>query len=208
MMIKNIYCVGSNYMPVGQILQNAPASPYLFSKPSYALAEAKGQELVLPGDRGPLYYEAELVFRIGRSYEKGIKADDIIDGMTVGLDFTLKGVQDEFKKKGWPWLLSKGFPNSAVLGKFLDFPGVDELEKLDFALLKNGVQVQQGNIKNTIFDLQTIIDVTGRQLGLGPGDILFTGTPEGAGPVSDGDRLTLLFEQKNLGDCLIRLEPR
>ncbi len=98
--IRNIYCVGRNYALHAKELQNeVPTAPFLFSKPTHALAEAKGQEVILPGDRGSIHFEVELVIRIGRPYEKGIKVDDIVDGMAVGIDFTLRDVQNELKKK-------------------------------------------------------------------------------------------------------------
>lgn len=204
--IRNIYCVGRNYALHAKELQNeVPTAPFLFSKPTHALVEAKGQEVILPGDRGSIHFEVELVIRIGRPYEKGIKVDDIVDGMAVGIDFTLRDVQNELKKKSYPWLLAKGFPNSAVLTKFIAFPGVEGCKTTNFALLKNGEQVQVGNIQNMIFDLQTLVDYSALHFGLGEGDIVFTGTPEGVGPVSDGDRLALLWGEQTLGDCTIKL---
>lgn len=204
--IRNIYCVGRNYVLHAKELQNdVPTSPFLFSKPTHALVEAKGQEVILPGDRGSVHYEVELVIRMGKPYEKGIKVDDIVDGMAVGIDFTLRDVQSELKKKSYPWLLAKGFPNSAVLSNFIAFPGVEECKKTDFALLKNGEQVQLGNIQNMIFDMQTIVEFSALHFGLGEGDIIFTGTPEGVGPISDGDELALLWGEQTLGECTIKL---
>lgn len=204
--IPNIYCVGRNYAAHAAELNNkVPTSPFLFSKPTHALVEAKGQEIALPGKRGPIHFETELVIRMGRPYEKGIKVDEIVDSMAIGLDFTLREVQSELKKKGYPWLLAKGFPNSAVVSPFIPFPGVEELLKRNFSLIKNGEQVQFGNISNMIFDLQTIIDFSAEHFGLGVGDIIFTGTPEGVGEVMDRDQLLLVWDQSVLGDCIIRL---
>jgi fumarylpyruvate hydrolase len=204
--IQNIYCVGRNYAAHAAELNNkVPTSPFLFSKPTHALVEAKGQEIALPGKQGPIHFETELVIRIGKQYEKGIKVDEIVDSKAIGIDFTLREVQSELKKKGYPWLLAKGFPNSAVVSKFIPFPGVEELMKKNFSLSKNGEQVQSGNISNMIFDLQTIIDFSAEHFGLGEGDIIFTGTPEGVGEVMDGDQLSLLWNQTVLGECMIRL---
>jgi len=204
--IRNIYCVGRNYALHAKELNNeVPASPFLFAKPTHALVEANGQEVVLPGDRGPVHFEAELVIRIGKPYEKGIKVDDLIDSMAIGIDFTLRDVQSELKKKAYPWLLAKGFPNSAALSKFIAFPGVEECKKVNFALVKNGEQVQSGNIKDLIFDLQTIVDFSAVHLGLGEGDVIFTGTPEGVGPVSDGDHMSLYWGEQVLGDFTSKL---
>jgi 2-keto-4-pentenoate hydratase/2-oxohepta-3-ene-1,7-dioic acid hydratase in catechol pathway len=160
---------------------------------------------MLPGDSGSVHFETELVIRIGNSYEKGMKADELIDAIAVGIDFTLRDVQDELKQKGYPWLLAKGFQNSAVLSRFIDFPGVEECKKINFALIKNGEQAQVGNINNMIFDFQTIIDFTAENFGLGEGDIIFTGTPQGVGAISEGDHLSLVLDNKVLGSCTIKL---
>ena len=204
--IRNIYCVGRNYAAHAKELSNdVPISPFLFSKPTHAFVVANGQEIELPGNRGSIHYETELVIYIGRKHQKGMKADEVIDRMGIGIDFTLRDVQTELKKKGYPWLLAKGFPHSAVLSKFIEFPGMSELKDKDFQLIKNGEKVQKGNIKNMIFDLQTIIDFSSTHFGLGEGDIIFTGTPEGVGQVLDGDHLSLIWDNQILGECVIKL---
>ncbi|OIK09940.1 fumarylacetoacetate hydrolase [Bacillus sp. MUM 116] len=204
--IKNIYCVGRNYAAHAKELNNeVPKSPFLFSKPTHALVEANGQEIHLPGHRGSVHFETELVVRIGKQYETGMKVDEAVESMAIGIDFTLRDVQSELKKKGHPWLLAKGFPNSAVISEFIHFPGIEKLKSTDFTLIKNGTKVQNGNIKNMIFDLQTILDFTFKNFGLGEGDIIFTGTPEGVGQVLDGDHLSLVWDNQTLGECLIKL---
>lgn len=205
-LIKNIYCVGRNYVSHAQELNNAvPTSPFLFSKPTHSVVEANGQEIILPYERGPVHYEVELVLHIGQDYRKGITVDEIVDEMALGIDFTLRDVQNELKEKRYPWLLAKGFPNSALLTKFIEFPGENACKQTNFSLLKNGEQVQIGNITDLIFDLQTIIDFSAKHFGLGKGDIIFTGTPEGVGPVSDGDSLSLLWGEELLGQSFIKL---
>lgn len=204
--IHNIYCVGRNYVAHAKELNNdVPTSPLLFSKPNRSLVKADGREIILPGDKGEVHYEAELVIRLGENYEQGIQVDDIVDSMAIGLDLTLRDVQGELKKKGHPWLLAKGFPNAAVIGDFLTFPGEKECKESDFVLLKNGEQAQRGNTKQMIFDLQTLIDYCGMHLGAGEGDIIFTGTPEGVGPISNGDHMEFIWDDKPLGHCTFRL---
>lgn len=205
--INNIYCVGRNYAAHAKELQNeVPASPMLFSKPTHALVKGDGQGVLFPSDRGSIHYETEIVIRICRPYEQGIKAEEIVDSMAIGIDFTLRDVQSELKTKGHPWLLAKGFPNSALVSNFIPFPGVEEMKKIDFSLVKNGEKVQQGNIKNMIFDFQTIIEFTAQNFGLGEGDLIYTGTPEGVGHVNDNDHLTLLWGGSVLGECFIKLD--
>ncbi|MFZ7946416.1 fumarylacetoacetate hydrolase family protein [Neobacillus sp. 19] len=199
--IRNIYCVGRNYESHAKELKNEiPTSPFLFSKPTHALVETCGQEIELPGDRGSIHYEVEWVVHIAKSYEKGMKVEELVDRMALGIDFTLRDVQSELKKKGYPWLLAKGFPHSAVLTRFIEFPGLERCKQFDFALQKNGAEVQRGNIQNMIFDLQTIIDFCALHFGLGKGDIIFTGTPEGVGPVAEGDRFALKWGENTLGE--------
>lgn len=205
--VNNIYCVGRNYAAHAKELQNeVPTSPMLFSKPTHALVEAKGQEVSLPRNRGSIHFETEIIIRVGKAFEKGIKVEEIVESFTIGIDFTLRDVQSELKKKGHPWLLAKGFPNSALVSKFIPFPRIEEMNNIDFSLLKNEEKVQQGNIKNMIFDFQTIIDFTAMNFGLGEGDLIFTGTPEGVGPVNDNDHLKFLWGNSVLGECFIKLD--
>ncbi|MFC4766807.1 fumarylacetoacetate hydrolase family protein [Effusibacillus consociatus] len=204
--IRNVYCVGRNYKLHAQELGNdVPTSPMIFSKPTHALVQTQGQEVVLPADRGEVHHEAELVIHIGKPYTAGAKADDIIDRIALGIDFTLRDVQSELKKKGHPWLAAKGFRNSAIITEFHPFPGVEGCKQTDFSLLKNGEQVQRGNISDVIFDFQTIIDFIAANFGLGAGDIIYTGTPAGVGPVANGDRIELKWGKEVLGQCTIKM---
>lgn len=205
--IRNIYCVGRNYELHAKELNNeVPASPFLFSKPTHALVETCGQEISLPGDRGAVHYEVEWVVHIAHNYEKGMRAEELVDRMALGVDFTLRDVQNELKKKGQPWLLAKGFPNSAVLTSFIEFPGMEKCHQTDFSLWKNGNQVQRGNIQNMIFDLQSIIDFCAIHFGLGKGDIIFTGTPEGVGPVTNGDQFSIKWGEDALGEFSVSMK--
>ncbi|OLO28124.1 fumarylacetoacetate hydrolase [Alkalihalophilus pseudofirmus] len=203
--MKNIYCVGRNYIAHAKELNNpVPTSLFLFSKPTHAVVEANGQEITIPKGRGAVHYEVELVIRIGKTYKNGMEVDEIIDAMAIGIDLTLRDVQSHLKEKRYPWLIAKGFPNSAILSKFIDFPGETVCKNTNFSLIKNGEQVQIGNIKNLIFDFQSIIHFCATNLGLGEGDIIFTGTPEGVGPLAEGDELSLLWGDTELGDCKIK----
>ncbi len=204
--IRNIYCVGRNYKLHAEELGNdVPTKPMIFSKPTHALIEAAGGEIELPGGRGELHYETELVIHIARPHEPGATLEQIVDKIALGIDFTLRDVQSELKKKGHPWLLAKGFKNSAILTSFHAFPGLEACLKTDFTLLKNGEQAQRGNIGNVIFDLMTLIQYISENFGLEKGDVIYTGTPEGVGPVSDGDVLTFLWGQEKWGEFTARL---
>lgn len=204
--IRNIYCVGRNYRLHAAELGNAvPTSPFLFNKPTHALVETAGQRISLPGDQGEVHYEAELVVHIAKPYEQGMKPGDVIDRIALGIDFTLRDVQAQLKQKGYPWLLAKGFRNSAVITPLHAFPGEAGCKETDFLLLKNNEVVQRGNISDMIFDLSTIIAFASKHFGLDAGDIIFTGTPAGVGPVADGDHLTLVWGEDTWGDFTVSL---
>lgn len=204
--IKNIYCIGRNYVLHAKELNNeVPTKPMLFSKPTHAYVEVTGQNIDLPGKQGSIHYEVELVVRIGKTFEKGMNVDEVVDSMAIGLDLTLRDVQSELKKKGHPWLLAKGFKNSAVLSPFITFPSVADCLTKEFGLRKNGELVQRGNISDMVFDLQTIIEYTAEHFGLGEGDLIFTGTPEGVGEILDGDGFELIWDGTVVGSCTMTL---
>jgi fumarylpyruvate hydrolase len=204
--IRNIYCVGRNYkLHAAELGNSVPESPMLFTKPTHSLVPLTGQTLTLPGDRGRIHYETELVLSIGNTYEKGVSVDELADGFAVGLDFTLRDVQEEIKKKGQPWLPAKGFLGSSPVGPFRTFESAAALERTEFSMLLNGAEAQRGNIRDMIFSLQQIVDFCGVHYGLGKGDLIYTGTPHGVGEVGDGDRLQLFWGEEPAGACMIRL---
>lgn len=179
-----------------------------FFKPTHAVASADGRTVVLPGDQGAVHYETEWVIHIGRRYVHGLSADELIDGMALGVDFTLRDVQSVLKEKGYPWLAAKGFLNSAVLTPFTGFQGIETCSQTNFSLEINGVRVQNGNIGQMIFDPQALLDFCGTHYGLDKGDILFTGTPAGVGEVSEGDAFTLKWGSEIMGSFTASLAVR
>ncbi|GAA0133823.1 fumarylacetoacetate hydrolase family protein [Paenibacillus sp. YSY-4.3] len=205
-LIRNIYCVGRNYrLHIEELGNDVPSEPMIFMKPSHAVVPMDGSTIELPEGRGEVHYEAELVLRIGREYTPGIAVDDLVDVVAFGIDFTLRDVQNKLKDKGHPWTAAKAFLNSAPLTPYMAFPGVEDTAAQDFVLRKNGEVVQRGNIKNMIFPLQQIVDYIAKNYGLGEGDLIFTGTPEGVGPVVDGDKLELDYGGQVLGSCTVQL---
>lgn len=202
--IQNVYCVGRNYRLHAEELGNeVPSSPMIFLKPSHAAVSFNNGALVLPADKGEIHYEAELVVRIGRDYEPGLSVEQLVDGLALGIDFTLRDVQSVLKQKGHPWTAAKGFKNSAPVTSFVPFPGKEGWLNNEFALLKNGEQVQLGRTTNMIFSLETILTHIGENYGLSAGDIIFTGTPEGVGPVAAGDTFELIYAGESVGTCQI-----
>lgn len=206
-MIANVYCVGRNYALHAQELGNdIPLEPMIFLKPSHAITPMRGNVVKLPYGVGEIHYEAELVLKIARPYEKGMTVGELVDVMALGIDFTLRDIQSELKKKGHPWLKAKGFLQAAPMSHYIAFEGVETVMKQDFKLQRNGTLVQQGNISNMIFSLQDIVDYIGAHYGLGVGDHIFTGTPAGVGAVQHGDHLELVFGETSLGNCNISIE--
>ncbi|RCX21750.1 2-keto-4-pentenoate hydratase/2-oxohepta-3-ene-1,7-dioic acid hydratase in catechol pathway [Fontibacillus phaseoli] len=208
-LISNVYCVGRNYRLHAEELGNeVPSEPMIFLKPSHAVVPMDRQGLTLPENRGEIHYETELVLRIGRRYEPGMTVDELVDVMAFGIDFTLRDVQSELKKKGHPWTAAKGFKNSAPITPYIAFPGTAETAREEFTLRKNGEIVQRGNIGNMIFSLQQIVDYLADRYGLDEGDLIFTGTPEGVGPVYQGDRLQIAYGSNELGSFEIVSGPK
>ncbi|WP_438447873.1 fumarylacetoacetate hydrolase family protein [Gorillibacterium sp. sgz5001074] len=204
--IRNVYCVGRNYKAHAEELGNElPKEPMLFTKPTHALTAMDGGTIPVPGNRGEVHYEAELVLHIGSAYEPGKRADLLVDRFAFGLDLTLRDVQSVIKSKGTPWLPAKGFLRSATLGEWMPFPGTAALAEKDFTLTRNGIEVQRGNVSRMIFDIQTILDFCAEHYGIGPGDVIYTGTPEGVGAVQDGDRFELAWGGEPAGSCSIKL---
>ena len=203
--IRNIYCVGRNYRLHAAELGNAvPEKPMIFTKPTHA-AVAWEKQVELPGTQGSVHYEAELVLLFSKPYKPGDPLDEAVSHFTVGLDFTLRDVQDVVKSKGYPWLPAKGFRNSAGLGEWKVYPGTEIIAEKPFALDINGKEVQRGNVRDMVFDIRQLADFVAANYGIGPGDLLFTGTPAGVGRVADGDELTLTWNEEKVGSAKVSL---
>ncbi|MCC3381503.1 fumarylacetoacetate hydrolase family protein [Paenibacillus farraposensis] len=202
--IRNVYCVGRNYKLHAEELGNdVPAEPMIFMKPSHAVVPLDGATLELPQGKGDIHFETELVVSVGRNYEPGMSADTCLNAFALGIDFTLRDVQSALKKKGHPWTAAKGFKSSAPVTPFLPLTSLDMLEQQDFTLLKNGHEVQRGHIRDMIFSIQHIVEFIAAHYGLGEGDIIFTGTPAGVGPITSGDRFELFWGNDCQGSCTI-----
>lgn len=202
--LRNVYCVGRNYrLHAAELGNDVPKEPMIFMKPSHAVIPLDQSVITLPKDQGEVHYEGELVIHIERDYEQGLSVNDLVDVMALGIDFTLRDVQQVIKEKGHPWTAAKGFKSSAPLTSFVPFPGMEELPSSDFTVVKNKVEVQRGNASDMIFSLQNIVDFIGLHYGLGKGDIIFTGTPAGVGPVFSSDQFELWWGDQQLGSCVI-----
>ena len=206
MKINNIFCVGRNYAKHAAELGNeAPSKPMIFSKPTHSITYADGNSITFPSKKGEIHYEIELVLYIGKPVPEQFKVDDIVTQLALGIDFTLRDVQTTLKEKGHPWLLAKGFKNAALLTKFWDFPGVETCEQETFTLLQNDKVVQKGQAKSMIFNFQVLLQYIYENFGLAEGDVIFTGTPEGVGPIHHEDEFRLLWGEKEKGSFRVKL---
>lgn len=204
--IEHIFCVGRNFRKhAAEMGSEAPKQPMIFQKPTHSLAHANGKMLKFPNDRGAIHYEVEIVLYVGKPVADGFSVDDVVTDMALGIDMTMRDVQSELKRKGHPWLIAKGFQNAAVMTDFWTFPGVDACEKVDFSLDKNDACVQLGNTKDLIFDFQTLLAYIHEHVGLKQGDVIFTGTPEGVGPIANNDTFSLFWGSERKGQFHVQL---
>ncbi len=201
-----IICIGMNYHKhVRELGSSVPEVPVFFMKPDSALVIGN-KPFFYPDFSSEVHYEIEIVLkitRLGRSIQKTF-ASRYFTEIGLGVDFTARDIQRECRDKGLPWEIAKGFDYSAVVSRFLpvtDFPAINEL---DFRLDLNGRTVQEGNSKDMIFSFEEIISYVSRFMTLKTGDLIYTGTPEGVGPVKIGDRLEGYLGTKRLLDFPVK----
>lgn len=207
-----IICVARNYsqhaaeMGAPQFTRGSheAVSPAFFLKPDTALL-SEGV-FKYPSFSHEVDYEVELVVRIacdGRQIAEK-HASEYYKEVTVGIDFTARDLQREAKSKGLPWTLSKGFDGSAALGKFVS---VDELggdvQNLHFTLLRNGECVQKGHTAEMLCSVDRMISYISGFISLSAGDIIYTGTPVGVGPIAVGDILQAFLSDRELLHCQV-----
>ena len=195
-----IICVGRNYAAHAKELGNAiPEEPVIFMKPKSALLQSH-TPFYYPEFSNELHYECELVLRVCKNgkYIQERHASNYYNGITVGIDFTARDIQDELKKKGLPWEKAKAFDNSAAVGKFIDLTPASNRKNINFTFYKNKELVQTGNSANMIFSIDSIIAHISNYFSLNIGDLIFTGTPAGVGECVVGDLLEAFLEKENL----------
>lgn len=203
-----IIAVGMNYAAHCHELhagENMPEEPVIFMKPDSALLK-DGKPFFIPDFAKQVDYETELVVRISR-LGKNIAprfAGRYYDAVTVGIDFTARDLQHRFRKEGKPWELCKGFDNSAAIGDFVAVDKFQDIQNLNFHLDIDGKTVQRGNTADMLFKVDEIIAYVSRFFTLKIGDLLYTGTPVGVGPVGIGQHLEGYLEGEKLLDFYVR----
>lgn len=190
--LGKVVCVGRNYAAHARELGNAvPEAPILFLKPATAVV-ALDQGVTLPAGRGDCHHETEVTVLIGRTLKNAGEAEchAAIAGLGLGLDLTLRDLQNELKKNGHPWEVAKAFDGAAPLSGFLRPDGF-VLDDLRFSLAVNGEVRQRGHSADMITPILPLLAYISRIFTLEPGDVVMTGTPEGVAPLRRGDALVL-----------------
>jgi 2-keto-4-pentenoate hydratase/2-oxohepta-3-ene-1,7-dioic acid hydratase in catechol pathway len=201
-----IFAVGMNYASHNKEMLHTLElqEPVIFMKADSVLKG--GKPFFMPDFSSNIHYETEIVIKICR-LGKNIAnrfAYRYYDEVTVGIDFTARDLQARLRSMKMPWELCKSFDNSAAIGKFLPLSGLGDVNQLPFHLDINGQTVQQGNTNGMIFSIDQIIAYVSRFFTLKTGDLIYTGTPEGVGPVKIGDHLQGYIGDKLLLDFYIR----
>ena len=202
-----IIAVGKNYAEHAMEFDGTagkPAAPMIFMKPDSAIIK-NGKHFYVPDFLGQIDYEAEIVVRINK-LGKSIPArfaHRYYDAITVGIDFTAREMQRAFIAAGEPWELSKGFDGSAVLGEFRPIENYN-IKNIPFSLTINDNTVQTANTSQMLFSVDEIIAYISRFCTLKTGDLIFTGTPAGSGPVAIGSHLKGFIGDEKVLDFHVR----
>lgn len=202
-----IFAVGLNYASHNKEMKRTfeSSEPVLFMKPDTALLK-DGKPFFLPDFSEDVQYETELVVRVSRLGKNIAErfAHRYYDQVTVGIDFTARDLQKKQKELGLPWEIAKGFDHSAAVGTFIPIESVTALQDLNFRLDINGETVQSGNSRDMIYPVDRIIAFISRFFTLKIGDLIFTGTPAGVGPVKINDHLQGYIEDRKLLDFRVK----
>jgi 2-keto-4-pentenoate hydratase/2-oxohepta-3-ene-1,7-dioic acid hydratase in catechol pathway len=201
-----IICVGLNYRKhAAEMGRPLPPEPMIFLKPDSALLK-KNKPFFIPDFSNNLQFEAEVVLRISK-LGKGIDsryAHRYYDALTVGIDFTARDLQNKLSRAGHPWELSKTFDGSAPVGTFIQAERFSNPTDISFSLEVNGETRQEGNTSDLIFSFAEIISYVSKFYTLKTGDLIFTGTPSGVGPVRRGDNLVARLAGETVLDFFVR----
>lgn len=193
-----IICIGRNYSQHAEELSNKkPESPVIFIKPDTAILQSR-LPFYIPPFSNQIHHEVEVLVRINRigKYIEEKFAHKYYQEIGLGIDFTARDLQQNLKDKGLPWEKAKAFDGSALIGNWFNKNNFSDLNQLDFELVKNSETVQEGNTSQMIWSIDSLINEVSRFFTLKIGDIIFTGTPAGVGPVVENDVLEGYLEGK------------
>jgi acylpyruvate hydrolase len=201
-----IICIGRNYREhIKELNHTVPSTPVFFLKPDTSLL-IRNRPFFLPDFSNEIHYEVELVLKIdkvGKNIQKRF-ASSYYHEIGIGIDFTARDLQNISKQQGLPWLIAKGFDNSAPIGKFIRKEALKDPQNIHFHLDLNGKTVQESSSVEMIFPFEDIISYISHFITLKTGDLIFTGTPSGVGPVKIGDKLEAWIEDEKLLKCEVK----
>jgi len=195
-----ILAIGRNYVEhIKELNNERPDEPVIFTKPDTALVR-NNQPFYFPDFSNDIHYEVELVLRLckmGKNINEKF-AHTYYDAIGLGIDFTARDLQTKAKDKGLPWALAKGFDGSAPVSEFLPLSDFQDINNINFSLNVDGQVKQQGNSSLMLFSFNQIISYISKFITLRSGDLIFTGTPKGVGPIKIGNKLEGYIEDQKL----------
>lgn len=201
-----IICVGWNYPDHNtEMKHESVGEPLIFMKPDSALLR-ENKPFFIPDFSKQVEYEVELVVRINR-LGKNISekfASRYYEEVALGIDFTARDLQQRQRALGAPWEIAKAFDNSAVISDFIPLSTLANAEGISFSLSKNGVEVQRGNTRDMLFSVNQIMAYVSQFFTLKIGDLIYTGTPAGVGPVVIGDYLEGFIEGNKMLNFFVK----
>lgn len=201
-----IICIGRNYKNhVNELNNIVPTEPVIFLKPDTSII-LKNQPFFIPDFSNEIHHEVEVIVKINRvgKYISKEFAHKYYDKIGLGIDFTARDIQQNQKKFGLPWEKAKAFDGSALIGKWVNKTSFDDINDINFSLMKNNELVQQGNTSQMLWDIDSIIAYVSSFFTLKIGDIIFTGTPAGVGAVKENDKLKGFINGDEFFDLKIR----
>lgn len=195
-----IFAIGRNYAEhIKELNNERPDEPVIFTKPDTAILK-NNAPFYYPDFSKDIHHEVEILLKVdkeGKNIEEKF-AHKYYQEIGIGIDFTARDLQQKAKEKGLPWDIAKGFNGSAPISDFIPLSSIADLQNLNFSLKVNGELKQQGNTSLMLFNFNYIISYLSKFFTLKKGDIIFTGTPKGVGPVKIGDKLECFIEDKNM----------
>jgi len=195
--IQRIFCIGMNYAEhIRELANEIPDTPAVFMKSPLSLVRP-GEPIHVPTHGRGFQHEVEVVVKISKEGRANGSSEALsfVSGITLGLDLTLRTTQSELKKKGLPWEKCKSFEQSAPLGEFIPYTSSIKLDDIPFECKVNGEVRQQGNTRDMLFSIPVLIVELSKIWLLRPGDIIYTGTPPGIGPLTAGDTIEAYGER-------------
>tara|TARA_Y200000002_G_scaffold54831_1_gene40169 strand:- start:37 stop:648 length:612 start_codon:yes stop_codon:yes gene_type:complete len=195
-----LICIGKNYLKhIHELNSKKEDDPVIFLKPDTSIIQKK-QPFFIPEFSNEIHYEVEIILkfnRVGKHIESKF-SKKYFDKISLGIDFTARDFQRKFKENGLPWDIAKGFDNSAMIGDWLSVDLFEDINNINFRLVKNGEIVQKSNSSNMIWKIDELISKASTFFTIKIGDIMFTGTPEGVGQVVENDLLEGYIDERKV----------